>query len=208
MTEHAAAVIWFDKLGRGDVARVGGKNASLGEMVRNLESKGVRVPPGFATTADAYWRYLDANGLKQKIAESLAALEAGHSPLAEVGATIRREVLRGKWPQAWPKDPSLLSRACRRAGKKTTTWRCAQRHRRGPPDASFPDSGTIQHSRRCRSARHLPALFPSLFTDRISATGPGLRPHDGRAFGRRAADGALGSRVCRRHVLDRHRDRL
>ena len=65
MTEHTASVIWFDKLGRGDVARVGGKNASLGEMVRNLDSKGVRVPPGFATTADAYWRYLDANGLKQ-----------------------------------------------------------------------------------------------------------------------------------------------
>jgi pyruvate,water dikinase len=53
-----ADIVWFEQLGRGDVARVGGKNASLGEMVRNLGEKSVSVPPGFATTADAYWRFL------------------------------------------------------------------------------------------------------------------------------------------------------
>ena len=55
MTGQVQLVAWFDDLGRGDVARVGGKNASLGEMVRQLGGRGVRVPPGFATTADAYW---------------------------------------------------------------------------------------------------------------------------------------------------------
>lgn len=47
-------IIAFDKLGRGDVAHVGGKNASLGEMVCKLGARGVAVPPGFATTSDAY----------------------------------------------------------------------------------------------------------------------------------------------------------
>jgi len=99
MTETAPLAVWFEYLGRGDVARVGGKNASLGEMVQNLGKSGVHVPPGFATTSDAYWQYVEANGLKQVIADSLAALAAGHAPLAEVGGTIRRAFLRGKWPQ-------------------------------------------------------------------------------------------------------------
>src|SRR5574338_554452 len=98
MSNPAQHVIWFDQLGRDDVARVGGKNASLGEMVRNLGKSGVRVPPGFATTADAYWHYIEANELRQVIADSLAALSAGHASLAEVGSTIRRAFVRGTWP--------------------------------------------------------------------------------------------------------------
>ena len=65
-------VVWFHEIGRDDVARVGGKNASLGEMVRHLGGRGVRVPPGFATTADAYWQYVEANGLKEIIASTLS----------------------------------------------------------------------------------------------------------------------------------------
>ena len=118
MTKDTSPVIWLEKLGRGDVARVGGKNASLGEMVRNLAEKGVRVPPGFATTADAYWRYVEANGLRKVIADSLAALAAGRAPLAEVGATIRREFLRGTWPQDTAEAIQASYRElCRRAGK-------------------------------------------------------------------------------------------
>jgi pyruvate,water dikinase len=51
MHTRSPQVLWYKDIGRGDVARVGGKNASLGEMVRNLGEKGVKVPPGFATTA-------------------------------------------------------------------------------------------------------------------------------------------------------------
>ena len=60
----------FEEIGRDDVGRVGGKNASLGEMVQALAPKGIRVPPGFATTADAYWVFIEANGLQGTHPES------------------------------------------------------------------------------------------------------------------------------------------
>ncbi len=95
---EAIPVVWFEALGRGDVARVGGKNASLGEMVRNLQTKGIPVPPGFATTADAYWRFVDANGLRDLIRTTLDAFKDGTTPLAEAGLAIRRAFLHGAWP--------------------------------------------------------------------------------------------------------------
>ncbi len=95
----AQHVMWFEALGKNDVPRVGGKNASLGEMVANLAAKGVAVPPGFATTADAYWRFVEANGLKPVIAGALADLAAGKIALAEAGDTIRRAFLHSDWPQ-------------------------------------------------------------------------------------------------------------
>jgi pyruvate,water dikinase len=67
----ATNVIWLEQVGRGDVARVGGKNASLGEMVRNLAKHGVRVPPGFVTTARAYWGFVEAYGLRETITSAL-----------------------------------------------------------------------------------------------------------------------------------------
>ncbi|MHA1157766.1 MAG: PEP/pyruvate-binding domain-containing protein, partial [Alphaproteobacteria bacterium] len=59
---------WFEDTGRADVAAVGGKNSSLGELVKALTPCGIRVPPGFATTADAYWRYVTANDLGDRVA--------------------------------------------------------------------------------------------------------------------------------------------
>ena len=115
MNIQSPQVVWFKDIGRADVARVGGKNASLGEMVRSLDKKGVKVPPGFATTADAYWRYVEANGLRRVIADLLKAFDAGHAPLAEVGATIRHEFLRG----AWPKD---LAEAIQSAYRQLCWW--------------------------------------------------------------------------------------
>ena len=163
-------MIWFEKLGRGDVARVGGKNASLGEMVRNLDKKGVRVPPGFATTADAYWRYVEANGLRRVIADSLAALEAGHAPLAEVGATIRREFLRGTWPKDIAEAIQAAYRElCRRAGKTDADVAVrSSATAEDLPDASFAgqqetylnirgEAALLDACRRC---------YASLFTDR------------------------------------------
>ena len=50
---------WFEDVCMADIAKVGGKNASLGEMIRQLVSQGIRVPSGFAITADAYWYYLE-----------------------------------------------------------------------------------------------------------------------------------------------------
>lgn len=57
MVNNTAHVVWFEALRRTDVPRVGGKNASLGEMVATLACQGVNVPPGFALTAEAFWRF-------------------------------------------------------------------------------------------------------------------------------------------------------
>ncbi len=62
--------MWFDDVNINDVPKVGGKNASLGEMIRSIRKEGIRIPNGFATTAKLYWDLVDKNGLRVKI-ESL-----------------------------------------------------------------------------------------------------------------------------------------
>ncbi len=87
------------EIGAKDGPRVGGKNASLGEMIQNLDALGVRVPGGFATTSEAFHMYLQANGLTKKIATQLEALDVEDIPrLTEVGKTIRGWVLEGELP--------------------------------------------------------------------------------------------------------------
>ncbi|MCS4177984.1 pyruvate,water dikinase [Salinibacter ruber] len=88
----------FDTLTNNDVPIVGGKNASLGEMIGALKDEGIRVPDGFATTADAYWHYLDANELEAEIRAQLAALSAGEQSLAETGTAIRERIRGGTVP--------------------------------------------------------------------------------------------------------------
>jgi pyruvate,water dikinase len=83
-------VLRFEDVRRGDVGRVGGKNASLGEMIGALGGAGVRVPPGFATTAAAFREVIRANGLGAAMTERLDALRAGRATLPETGAAIRR----------------------------------------------------------------------------------------------------------------------
>src|SRR5688572_14225421 len=98
MTDGTEQTVWFDDLGRGDVARVGGKNAALGEMIRSLAAEGVSVPPGFATTAAAYRRFIEVNHLEQEIRDALGELRDGKASLAEAGARLRRAMVRGDWP--------------------------------------------------------------------------------------------------------------
>ncbi|GAB3582537.1 phosphoenolpyruvate synthase [Calidifontibacter terrae] len=84
---------WFEDLGINDVEKVGGKNASLGEMVQHLSKAGVRVPTGFATTADAYRRFLIESGLAKRIDGMLTTLDVDDvRELAKVGAEIRQAV--------------------------------------------------------------------------------------------------------------------
>ena len=94
MSAEGPDIVWFEHLGRGDVARVGGKNASLVEMVRNLHAQRVGVPPGFATTARAYWRFIDANNLRPMVASHLDNFESGKATLAEVEAAVDAEIGR------------------------------------------------------------------------------------------------------------------
>ena len=98
MTESRIA--WFESLNVGDVPIVGGKNASLGEMVRTLEEKGVRVPGGFATTAAAFREYVAANEIEPELRASIAALQSEKASLHETGETIRRLFLDGECPEA------------------------------------------------------------------------------------------------------------
>ena len=90
---------WFEEIGIGDVASVGGKNASLGEMVRNLGRDGIKVPPGFATTADGYRHFIEANNLETLIASTLAELKGGKVSVAELGLTIRGAILKARCPE-------------------------------------------------------------------------------------------------------------
>ncbi|CAB3638554.1 Phosphoenolpyruvate synthase [Paraburkholderia phenoliruptrix] len=91
-------VVEFANLRRTDIYRVGGKNASLGEMVANLGTRGIKVPPGFAITAAAYRHFIEANGLMHVISATLAELADGKTTLAEAGLAIRHAIMRGEWP--------------------------------------------------------------------------------------------------------------
>ncbi|WP_462156113.1 phosphoenolpyruvate synthase [Pseudoalteromonas piscicida] len=87
-------VLWYQELGMQDVPRVGGKNASLGEMISNLANAGVQVPGGFATTADAFNEFLEQSGLNEKIHSILDTLDVDDvNELAKVGAQIRQWVI-------------------------------------------------------------------------------------------------------------------
>src|SRR3954451_3739690 len=90
---------WLKDLRLKDLAEVGGKNASLGEMIGALAAAGIRVPGGFATTAAAFNEFLDSNGLKQRIAERLAGLDSADvKALAAAGKEIRSWILDTPFP--------------------------------------------------------------------------------------------------------------
>jgi len=87
-------VLWYQELGMGDVNKVGGKNASLGEMISNLSNAGVQVPGGFATTSYAFNEFLEQSGLNQKIYDILDTLDVDDvNALATAGAQIRQWVI-------------------------------------------------------------------------------------------------------------------
>jgi pyruvate,water dikinase len=170
MSEIGAFTAWFTDLARGDVARVGGKNASLGEMVRSLGAAGVKVPDGFATTADAYWAFVEANGLMHIIRDCLAARQASQVSLTEIGATIRQAFLRAQWPDDLGKAICAGYRElCRRTGQNDLDVAVrSSATAEDLPDASFAgqqetflnirgEAALLDACRRC---------YASLFTDR------------------------------------------
>ncbi len=99
-------ILWFKEISIKDVPKVGGKNASLGEMYRHLSKRGlsagrqgIRIPNGFATTADAYWNFLEKTGLKKKIKEILKELDVKNvSDLIQRGQKIRNLILQSELP--------------------------------------------------------------------------------------------------------------
>jgi pyruvate,water dikinase len=170
MAEDTSQIVWFEALRRADVPRVGGKNASLGEMVGNLAAKGVDVPPGFATTADAYWHFLKHNGLNERMASVLADLEAGRMVLAEAGETIRRAFLRSDWPKETAEAiVEAYRELCRRSDRSHTDVAVrSSATAEDLPDASF--AGQQETYLNIRGERALldacRRCYASLFTNR------------------------------------------
>lgn len=170
MTDTTPLVKNFAELRRGDVETVGGKNASLGEMIHALGPKGILVPPGFATTADAFRAYLTANDLDARIGTALDALAAGKVTLHKTGQAIRDMILGGDWP----KDTMTAIIAAYRALSETAGEADVPVAVRSSataedlPDASFAgqqetflnvigDDDLLEACRKC---------YASLFTDR------------------------------------------
>jgi pyruvate,water dikinase len=99
MPDAAMYVRWFSDIGLADVPLVGGKNASLGEMYRHLSGAGVRVPNGFAITADAYRHFMDAGGLVATLERLTTGLDPRNlAELAERGQAIRQAIAGAEIP--------------------------------------------------------------------------------------------------------------
>lgn len=93
-------IVWLKDVGMSDVEKVGGKNASLGEMISGLNSQGVRVPGGFATTAEAFESFLDHSDLKNKINELLSNLDITNiQELTKTGLLIRQWIEEAPFPE-------------------------------------------------------------------------------------------------------------
>lgn len=166
-TDHNPAwVLDLAAVRRSDVARVGGKNASLGEMLHSLQGAGVRVPEGFATTAQAFWAFVDHNHLREPIAQQLRSLAQGEAPLTEVGAAIRAALAAGEFP---PALRQALLHAYRRLGRRPASVAVrSSATAEDLPEASFAgqqetflnvrgEAALLDACRRC---------YASLFTDR------------------------------------------
>jgi pyruvate, water dikinase len=163
-------VLPFAAIGMDDVAIVGGKNASLGEMIAALGGRGIRVPDGFATTADAYRLHVASNGIEPTLRELLASLHWGEKTLRDVGARIRELILACKLPPSLEQQLRTayreLGRTAGRADPPVAVRSSATAE--DLPGASFAgqlesflnvrgEDALVEACRRC---------FASLFTDR------------------------------------------
>ena len=100
MKTHEKLVIWFDDIRLKDIPEVGGKNASLGEMRRNLHSKGVSIPDGYAVTADAYRYLLESAGIQREMKNILSDLDTQDiQNLSERGKKNRSLVYNAGLPE-------------------------------------------------------------------------------------------------------------
>jgi pyruvate,water dikinase len=164
---------WFQDTSSKDLATVGGKNASLGEMTQRLADTGIRIPPGFATTADAYRRFLEAGNLNGPIADLLAEKDRGRRTLAETGSAIRELITGTDFP---PPLTEALIGAYRTLSERVGIPEVDVAVRSSAtaedlPEASFAgqlesflnvrgEEALVETCRRC---------FASLFTDRAIA---------------------------------------
>ncbi len=204
-------VLWYDQVGMHDVDRVGGKNASLGEMISHLTSLGVQVPNGFATTASAWRRFLEQSGLDARIHALLDETDIDDTQaLAAAGTRIRQWVI--DTPFTAELDDAIATSYAQLAGDNPNASFAVRSSATAEdmPDASFAGQQetflNVQGLDAVREAVH--HVFASLFPRHLLPRPSGLRPQGRGTVRRRPAHGALGSGHFRRHVHHRHRIRL
>ncbi len=171
-------VVTLDKLGNHDVERVGGKNASLGEMISNLAGAGVSVPGGFATTAQAYRDFLEQSGLNDRIHAALDSLDVDDvNALAKTGAQIRQWVLDAEFPAQLDADIRAAFAEMSAGNPHMAVAVRSSATAEDLPDASFAgQQETFLNIRGVDNViRAAKEVFASLFNDRAIA----YRVHQG-----------------------------
>jgi pyruvate,water dikinase len=169
-TKEQSLLLWFKDCGIADVPIVGGKNASLGEMIRHLASKGIRIPNGFATTAHAYRHFLEFNGLDVKLRKLFAGLSVEDlNQLRQVGSQARALILEASFPEDLERAVrEAYARLCEQYGPNTDVAVRSSATAEDLPDASFAGQhetylnvhgvkGLLEACKKC---------FASIFTDR------------------------------------------
>jgi pyruvate,water dikinase len=185
-------VIGFDHLRMTDADKVGGKNASLGEMISRLGPGGVRVPGGFATTAFAFREFLHSSGLKDRIDKALDALDVDDlKALAKTGSEIRGWVTSAPLPAALEQDIRRAYEALTGKSPDATVAVRSSATAEDMPDASFAgQQETFLNINGLENVLHaVKEVFASLYNDRAIA----YRVHKGYAH----ADVALSVGVQR-----------
>ncbi|PBN42887.1 phosphoenolpyruvate synthase [Sphingobium sp. D43FB] len=163
-------ILWFENIGITDLPAVGGKNASLGEMTAALSQKGVKVPSGFATTANAYWTHVSENKLERTVAEHLNDFHSGKATLQETGNAIRTLFLESSFPtQIADEIIAAYAQLSRRLGvNRPAVAVRSSATAEDLPDASF--AGQQETFLNVRGDRELldacRRCYASLFTDR------------------------------------------
>lgn len=171
-------VVSLDKLGNHDVERVGGKNASLGEMISNLAGAGVSVPGGFATTSQAYRDFIEYNNLNERIHTLLDSLDVDDvNALTAAGAQIRQWVMDGEFPAQLDSDIRTAFADMAKGNDSMAVAVRSSATAEDLPDASFAgQQETFLNIRGVDNVIHAAKeVFASLFNDRAIA----YRVHQG-----------------------------
>ncbi len=179
-TVNQQYILEFDQLTINDVERVGGKNASLGEMIGNLTALGVSVPNGFATTADAYREFLATDGLDKRINARLDALDVNNiADLTSAGADIRKWIIETPFPPAFDASLDAAFTAMQGGNQSLKVAVRSSATAEDLPDASFAgQQETFLNIEGLDAVKHaVHEVFASLFNDRAIS----YRVHQGYA---------------------------
>ncbi len=161
---------WFEEITIDDVPLVGGKNASLGEMYRELTSKGIKIPNGFSVTAEAYWHTLKAGGIIEKLKKTMTGLDTANvADLSKRGKIARDLILGAGIPDdLWEEIKTGYDRLCEQYGEDTDVAVRSSATAEDLPTASFAgQQETYLNIRGYPGLRDACSrCFASLFTDR------------------------------------------